>query len=97
MRAAAASALSVPARDDPFGNRGDLRGSFTKPKNDFGEALTNVAMGVHAREAEVFEGCGGECIANASGRGLCVDRAGAHVVQHLPQIGFSHAKEKGNS
>ena len=83
-------------RDDALGDSRYLRRSFAKPKNNFREALPMMAMGIHAREAQVLERRRSQCVTNAGGGDVGIERAGAHIVEHLSQVGFSHAKRERN-
>ena len=73
----------VSVRDDALSDRGDLRGRFAKPENNFRKALPMVPMGIHAGEAKVLERRRCQCVANAGSGGTGIECPGAYLVEHL--------------
>ena len=80
----------LPAPDDAPGDGGDLSGRLADAENDLGEALANLAVGVDAGEAEVFEGCRAQRLQDALRRVSRIERPAFDVIQQALQVVVGH-------
>jgi hypothetical protein len=80
----------MTAGDDACGDGRDLGRSFAYAEDHLGEALSQGAVMIDAREAEVLERRRLERSGNPGRGRVGIDLAIAHAIEELPEFGDGH-------
>jgi hypothetical protein len=80
----------MTSRDDALGNGGNLGGSFAYAEDYFGEPLAEFPMVIDACEAQILERGGAHRGDDLLGRGVGIERAGAHAIEQVSNLGNGH-------
>jgi hypothetical protein len=84
----------VPARRDAVGDGRDLRRRLADPEDHLWKALTQVALRVHAREAQVVERGGAHGVLHPARRLGRSRLAGANLFKKRVEFLCGHASKK---
>jgi hypothetical protein len=77
---------ALPRRDEARGDRGNLCGRFSLAEDDFGEALSHVAVMIDARESEIFVGLLAQKLKEPLVRRLRSNGSGVNLVEQGAEL-----------